>query len=101
MSLDWAAAEVINASSAQKADEFLREMVKAIVDSLGKITDEARERLALHMAEVYGSGARSFCAVPSVESDEKLALTVDGAEYLRLRGAEDPFKPDVVVVSDP
>lgn len=114
MSLDWTIAEWTNAKAVQDAEEPLKEMVRRLVDSLGeKITDEARTRLALHMATVYGGDKplRTFCALPYMDvDDEKLAETADGAEYVRLRGPkDDPVEKDpevsdaesAVVASEP
>lgn len=99
MSLDWAVAEGIS-SAADGADEVLKEMIARVVDFVPKLSDDARTRLALHMAGAYkgSSPVRTFCAVPSfVFEDNEFSKTLDGAEYMRLRPVEDakvdPLEP--------
>lgn len=82
-------------------------MLKNIVESL-PVADEVKVRLALHMATVYRGSVeadptalRTFCAVPTIDVDEKLAETPDGTEYLRLRGPKEvplevPVEAEVV-----
>lgn len=112
MSLKWADAEVVNAKAVEDVvgEDVLKTMIAAIVDSIPRITDAARTRLALHMVQVYrGSSVadptslRTFCALPSLDSDEKLVETPEGTAYLTLRAevAVDPVldEPQLRVIA--